>query len=99
VIVIYCHFQAVFSGFEKGFQRFAVSAKYSGPKTFSPAEPPVDAPGQPARGGKVKAGTRPAQPAGVGAFTLSIRAVSKSFDGRCSGERIYGRDINRFPLW
>lgn len=99
MIVIYCHFQAVFSGFEKGFQRFAVSAKYSGPKTFSPAEPPVDAPGQPARGGKVKAGTRPAQPAGVGAFTLSIRAVSKSFDGRCSGERIYGRDINRFPLW
>jgi len=72
---------------------FAGSAKYSGPKTFSPAEPPVDAPGQPARGGKVKAGTRPAQPVGVGAFTLSNRAVSKSFDGRCSGERIYGRDF------
>ena len=60
-------------------------------KPFSPAEPPVDDPGQPARVGKVKAGTRPAQPVGVGAFTLSTRAVSKSFDGRCSG----GKDCEK----
>ena len=44
---------------------------------------------RPARFGKVKAGTRPAQPVGVEAFTLSIRAVSKNFDGRCSGEKSY----------
>jgi len=68
-------------------------------ENLSPVEPPVDAQGQPARGGKVKAGTRPAQPVGVGAFTLSNRAVSKSFDGRCSGEGIYGRDFKQLPLW
>ena len=60
--------------------------------SFSPAEPPVDDPGQPARLGKVKAGTRPAQPAGVEAFTLTIRAVSKSFDGQRSG----GKDLHRY---
>jgi hypothetical protein len=61
--------------------------------SFSPAEPPVDDPGQPARLGKVKEGTRPALPAGVEAFTLTSRAVSKSFDGRCSGGKDLQRDI------
>jgi len=61
--------------------------------SFSPAEPPVDDPGQPARLGKVKEGTRPALPAGAGAFTLTIRAVSKSFDGQRSGGKDLQRDI------
>ena len=61
--------------------------------SFSPAEPPVDDPGQPARLGKVKEGTRPAQPVGVEAFTLTIRAVSKSFDGPRSGGKDLQRDI------
>jgi len=53
---------------------------------------------RPARFGKVKAGTRPAQPVGVEAFTLSIRAVSKSFDGRCSGEKSYRKGFStQFP--
>jgi len=99
IYVIYCHFQAVFSGIEKGFQWFAVTAKNSGPKTISPAEPPVDDLLQPGWRGKVKAGTRPAQPVGVGAFTFPSQSVSYSIDGRCSGERIYGRDFKQLPLW
>ena len=61
--------------------------------SFSPAEPPVDDPGQPARLGKVKEGTRPALPAGAGAFTLTIRAVFKCFDGQRSGGKDLQRDI------
>ncbi len=64
---------------------------------FSPAEPPVDDPVQPARFGEVNAGTRPALPVGVEAFTLSIRAVSKNFDGRVAGKRVAGRTKAHFP--
>jgi len=49
VIVIYCHFQAVFSAFEKGFQRFAVTANTLARKPFPlrsrPSMPLANRPG------------------------------------------------------
>jgi hypothetical protein len=66
----------MFSAVKKDFQWFAATAKYSGQKTFSPAEPPVDDPRQPGWRGKVKAGTRPAiWPDGVEAFTFPRQSV------------------------
>jgi len=82
--------------FEKSF---AVTAKCFASESFFPCGAARRYSRQPARGGKVKAGTQSAQPVGVEAFTLSSRAVSKKLRRAVQRGKVFAeKNFNFSPV-
>ena len=94
IYVIYCHCKAVFSAVEKDFQWFAVTAKYSGQKTFPLRSRPSMTPDNQAGAGKSRRGPgRRLSRSGWRPLLFRVSRYFKDSTGGAAGIRICGRVI------
>ena len=94
IYVIYCHCKVMFSAVGKDFQWFAVTAKYSGQKTFPLRSRPSMTPDNQAGAGKSRRGPgRRFSRTGWRPLLFRVSRYFKDSTGGAAGIRICGRDI------